>query len=162
MKHPFLLGLLSGLVLAAAGAAGFALTRTPELMLPEYRSRYDVDESVQRISAAAQSSGWIVSSVADMRQSVARHGGGDIRPVRLVNLCEAHHAARILGKDEARRVSVLMPCTISVYEKADGSVWLATMNPGLLAPLFGGVVAEVMGGPVAADQRHFVAAVAAD
>jgi hypothetical protein len=30
------------------------------------------------------------------------------------------------------------------------------MNPGLIAPLFGGVVAAVMGGPVAREQAAFI------
>jgi len=160
MRHPSLLGLGSGLLLAVAAVAAFAFARTPELMLPERRSHFSVEETVEKLGAAARSSGWVVSSVSDMQQSVAKHGGGTIRPVRLVNLCQAHHAARILSEDTARRVSVLMPCTIAVYEKADGSVWVATMNPGLIAPLFGGVVAEVMGGEVARDQSGFVRTVA--
>ncbi len=51
----------------------------------------------------------------------------------------------------------MMPCKIAVYEKADGSVALGTMNAGLLGRLFGGVVSEVMAGPVAREQRSFVA-----
>lgn len=50
-----------------------------------------------------------------------------------------------------------MPCKIAVYEKADGSVALGTMNAGLLGRLFGGVVAEVMAGPVAREQQSLVA-----
>lgn len=160
MKHSFLIGLGSGVLATLAVVAGLAFTRTPAMMLPEHRSRFSVEETVQRLSAAAQSSGWVVSSVADMQQSVAKHGGSPIRPVRLVNLCQAHHASRILSEDTARRVAVLMPCTIAVYEKSDGSVWVATMNPRLMAPLFGGVVAEVMGGAVARDQAAFVQSVA--
>jgi hypothetical protein len=76
--------------------------------------------------------------------------------VRLVNLCQAKHAAAIMRDDTARRVSVLMPCTISVYEKSDGSVWIGAMNPGLIAPFFGGVIAEIMGGPVAREQAAFI------
>ncbi len=64
-----------------------------------------------------------------------------------------------MNDDTARRVSVLMPCTISVYEKADGSVWVGAMNPGLIAPLFGGVVAQVMAGPVAREQADFIRSV---
>jgi hypothetical protein len=51
----------------------------------------------------------------------------------------------------------MMPCTIAVYEKANGSVALGTLNAGLLGRLFGGVVAEVMAGPVARAQQRFVA-----
>lgn len=131
----------------------------PRLMLPEQRSAYGLDETVTRLTDAAKAAGWVVQSIVELEKSIEKNGGGQVRPVRLVNICQAKHAARIMNDDTARRVSVLMPCTISVYEKSDGSVWVGSMNPGLIAPLFGGVVAEVMGGPVAREQQSFLAGV---
>ncbi len=157
MKN-LLLGALLGALLTLAGLALALRSQAPSLMLPEQRSPHSVDETVRRLSESAKASGWVVSSIAALDESVAKHGGPKLRPVRLVNLCQAQHAGRILGDDTARRVSVLMPCTISVYEKQDGSVWVAAMNPGLIAPLFGGVVDEVMAGPVAREQASFIAA----
>lgn len=146
-------GLLAGLIITALAAASFM----PQLMLREHRSPFDLEETVRRITNNAVAAGWVVSSVSPLDQSVKQHGGGEVRPVRLVNLCQARHAARILNDDRARIVSVMMPCTIAVYEKADGAVAVGTMNAGLLGRMFGGVVAEVMGGPVAREQREFVA-----
>ena len=40
----------------------------------------------------------------------------------------------------------MMPCTISVYEKAGGNTYVATMSMKLMGKMFGGLVAEVMGG----------------
>lgn len=151
-----LLGALLGAVLSLGGLALFLRAQAPALMLPETRSPHSVDATVERLSAAAKAGGWVVSSVTALDESVARHGGPKIRPVRLVNLCQAQHAGRILSDDSARRVSVLMPCTLAVYEKTDGSVWIAAMNPGLIAPLFGGVIDEVMAGPVAREQAAFI------
>ena len=51
----------------------------------------------------------------------------------------------------------MMPCTISVYQKSDGKTYIGTMNAGLLGKMFGGMIAEVMAGPVAADQQSFIA-----
>ena len=51
----------------------------------------------------------------------------------------------------------MMPCTISVYQKSDGYVYVGTMNARLLGTMFGGKVAEVMGGTVAAQQKKFIA-----
>ena len=79
-----------------------------------------------------------------------------MRPVRLVNLCHPQHAAKILSEDGARLVSVMMPCTIAVYEKSDGSIWAANMNASLMGGMFGGVVSEVMAGPVAESQERFL------
>lgn len=128
----------------------------PRLLLPEALSAYGLEETVTRLTEAAKAAGWVVQSLVELEKSIEKNGGGVVRPVRLVNLCQAKHAARIMHDDTARRVSVLMPCTISVYEKSDGSIWIGAMNPGLIAPFFGGVVAEIMGGPVAREQAAFI------
>jgi uncharacterized protein (DUF302 family) len=58
--------------------------------------------------------------------------------------------------DNARFVSVMMPCTISVYEKEDRNIYIAHMNAGLMGEVFGGVISEVMSGPVTEQQNRFV------
>lgn len=131
----------------------------PRLLLPECCSAYPLEETVARLTDAAKSAGWVVQSIVELEKSIEKNGGGVVRPVRLVNICQAKHAARIMNDDTARRVSVLMPCTLSVYEKSNGTVWVGAMNPGFIAPLFGGVVAQVMGGPVAREQAAFIRAV---
>ncbi len=146
-------GLVAGVVLTAVAMSSLM----PGLMLREHISPYGLAETVQRITNNAVAKGWVVSSVTPLDESVKQHGGSEVRPVRLVNLCQAQYAARILNDDQARKVSVMMPCTIAVYEKADGKVAVGTMNAGLLGRLFGGVVADVMGGPVAREQWEFVA-----
>jgi uncharacterized protein (DUF302 family) len=150
--------LLIATLLAVLLVAGYWLLRfgLPRLMLPECRSVYPLEDTVTRLTDAAKAAGWVVQSIVELEKSIEKNGGGVVRPVRLVNICQARHAARIMHDDTARRVSVLMPCTISVYEKSDGSVWVAAMNPGLIAPFFGGVVARVMGGPIAREQAAFI------
>jgi len=48
--------------------------------------------------------------------------------------------------DDARLVSAMMPCTISVYEKDDGNIYVAHMNAGLMGKVFGGVIAVPLAG----------------
>ena len=52
-------------------------------------------------------------------------------------------------------LSVMMPCSIAVYEKADGKTYVSTMNSGLMGKMFGGTAAAVMAGPVAKDTAAF-------
>jgi uncharacterized protein (DUF302 family) len=148
----FLLGVVVGAVVLGA-VVWFA---APGLMLSERPSSVGLDATVDRLTGAAKAEGWVVSGVQKLDQSIKKHGGPAVRPVRLVNLCHPQHAGKILAEDGARLVSVMMPCTIAVYEKSDGSVWAASMNAKLLGTLFGGVVSEVMGGPVAAAQAKFL------
>jgi uncharacterized protein (DUF302 family) len=147
-----LIGFLGGMILL--GVLGWLMM--PGLMLKEWQSPLDVEETVEKISQNAVAEGWVVSSVIPLDDSVKKHGGGDLPLVRLVNLCHAHHAFRILKEDPTKIVSVMMPCTISVYQKTDGKTYVGTMNAGLMGKMFGGIVAKVMGGVVAKQQRAFI------
>ena len=146
-------GLIAGMVLAVF--IGWSMM--PGMMLEEQRSPYDVDETVDLIKENAESHGWVVSGTKKLHKSIKKHGGGELPPVVLVNLCQPHHAYKILDEDQNKVVSVFMPCTISVYQKSDGGVYVGNMNSGLLGRMFGGTVAEVMGGAVAEDQQKFIA-----
>lgn len=140
-----------GLVIGAAALGAFAYSMAPGMMLTELESPYDIEESVARIKAGAekinqeQGTKWVSPGVKPLHKSIKKHGGADVAPVMLVDLCEPTHASRILTDDDARIVSVMMPCTISVYEKKDGKTYIGHMNAGLMGGMFGGVVAEVMG-----------------
>ena len=127
----------------------------PTMMLQEKVSPYSMEETVAKIKENALAKGWVVPSVAQLHKSVKKHGGGDVLPVMLVNLCQAQHAAKMLSNDNARVVSVFMPCTISVYQKSDGKGYISSMNASLLGSMFGGIVAKVMG-EVAVDQASFI------
>ena len=148
----FLLGVLVGAV-----ALGVTLKATVAgLMVREHASPSSVEETVARIQKAAEAEGWKVLGVRKLHESVKQHAGLDIRPVHVVELCHPAHAGKILAEDSARTVSVFMPCSIAVYEKADGKAYVAATNAALLGRAFGGVVSEVMAGPVAEAQGRFV------
>ena len=125
------------------------------MMLHENLSPYGIEETINKIKENAISKGWVIPSVKPLHKSVLKYGGGELRPVMLVNLCQPNHAFNILREDENKIISVFMPCTISVYQKSDGKTYIGTMNAGLLGEIFGGTVADVMG-EVAVDQQSFI------
>lgn len=149
---------LLGIVLGAVGCGAAFLWKGAELMVRETASPSTVEETVARITKAAEGEGWKILGVRKLHESIKQGAGIDVRPVHLVELCHPAHAGKILGDDSVRTVSVFMPCTIAVYEKADGKAYVASPNAAILSRAFGGVVAEVMGGPVAEAQSRFVAA----
>lgn len=149
-------GFVLGVVVGALIVGAVVWFSAPGMMLAERPSAVGLDATVERLTKAAKAEGWVVSSIQKLDESIKKHGGPQVRPVRLVNLCHPQHAAKILSEDGARIVSVMMPCTIAVYEKSDGSVWAANMNAELLGGMFGGVVSEVMAGPVAVSQEKFL------
>jgi uncharacterized protein (DUF302 family) len=150
--------IVTGAVIGAILTAAIFWFSMPSMMLKEKASNYSIDETVTKIMDSAIANGWVASK-KELHKSVEKNGGGILRPVILIDLCQAHHAFKILEGDEGRIVSVMMPCTISVYEKEDGKAYVGYMNAGILGKAFGGIVAEIMGGDVAVDQQKFIAAI---
>ena len=147
-----IIGFVFGLVTMAI--SGWLIM--PKMMLTEQLSPYNIEQTVAKITTNAKAEGWVVSSVQSLHKSIEKHEGGTLLPVILINLCQADHAYNILKEDVNKVVSVMMPCTISVYQKSNGHVYVGTMNAGLLGTMFGGTVAEVMGGTVADQQLKFI------
>jgi len=146
------LGIVGGILLTGIAVASVM----PKMMLHENESPLGYQETVAHLENVITNSGWIISQKINMQQSIAKYGK-TIQPVTLIKICQADYADRILNTDEAMYVSVMMPCSISVYQKSNGKTYVSTMNTGLMGRMFGGVVAEVMGGPVAADEEKFTA-----
>jgi len=145
-------GLLAGVVLV--GVVGWSVM--PSMMLRERVSPLGFDETVAKIEANAKDGGWVVSGVRKIDQSVRKHGGGEVIRVSLVEMCQPHHAAKILNDIDGRKASVLMPCSVSVYEDEQGVVRVVSLNSGLMGRMFGGVIAEVMGGSVSREQAEIL------
>ena len=156
MSKTTMISTISGFVLGIALLGTVGWTMMPGMMLKEAVSPYGLQETVDKISENALQAGWVVAGVKPLHKSVKKHGGGDVLPVMLVNLCQAHHASSILNQDSDRVVSVMMPCTISVYQKQDGKTYIGYMNAGMMGKMFGGNVAEVMG-TVSQQQQSFIA-----
>ncbi len=128
----------------------------PGMMIIEYPSPHGLNETVEKIKTRAIAEGWIVTGLKPLHKAVKKHIGKDIAPVILINMCQADHAYNILKEDENRVLSVMMPCTISVYEKTDGKTYIGAMKAGLLGKMFGGSIAEIMGDVVAKQQQIFI------
>lgn len=147
---------ISGIIIGFALFAVIAKTAAPNMMLKERPSPLGYQETVQKIENAVTKGGWVISRKMDMQKSLAKHGKG-VPPVTLLKICEPNYAAEILNDDESMYVSLMMPCTIAVYQKSNGKTYVGTMNAGLMGRIFGGTVADVMAGSVAPETAEFTA-----
>ena len=123
------------------GVVGFLAA--PGLMIMEDESTMGFEETVTAIEESAVAEGWKVPATHLIHNSVNK-AGYDVLPVAVIELCNEHHAAKVLEEDDTRIVSSLMPCRTAVYETSDGKVIISRMNSGLVSKVFGGVVAKVM------------------
>jgi len=112
-------------------------------MFLENESKYDFDETVEKLKAEAELKTWKVIAIHDLENTLANNGY-EVLPVKVFSVCHPKHSSKILEKDDERLVSSLMPCRVSVYEKSNGKVYISRMNTGELAKSFGGVIEEVM------------------
>lgn len=152
MRNIARLGAALLLVLSATGCSSIMRST----MVQERQSPYNMEETVKTITAQGRQKGWNVSEPKRLDQTIRKHGGPAVLPVTLLELCEPHHAGKLLANDDDRWVSVFMPCTIGVYEKSDGKVYVTNVKAANLGAMMGGTVAEVMGGAVAADQEEIL------
>jgi uncharacterized protein (DUF302 family) len=144
------IGIIIGIVLMAVTAKLAA----PNMMLKERVSPLGYEETIAKIESAVTNGGWEISRKMNMQKSLSKFGK-EVPQVTLLKICEPNHAANILNDDDAMYVSLMMPCTISIYEKSDGKTYVGTMNAGLMGRIFGGTVAEVMAGSVAPETAVF-------
>ncbi len=148
-----ILGFIAGIALVMVIAISFA----GSLMMKEHESPFGVEETAARVQANIQSledRGWKLSALRDPARAVAA-SGSNVLPVLLVEACSTKYSGPLLKDDETRILSILMPCTITVYKKDDGKTYIGTMNAGLMGRMFGAKVASIMG-EVAKDQAKFV------
>lgn len=148
---------VGGFVVGILATAVAVYLIMPGMMIVTHESKLGFDETVAAIEAKMAEEGWASPATINLNKSLEKHGHPLDAQVRVVQLCKAEYASDVLKTD--RYVSSLMPCAISVWEADDGTVHVSKMNTGLMGKLFGGNIAKVMGGKVAAEERRILAAV---
>ncbi len=148
------LGLVAGVVLT--GAATWVMM--PKLMITTHESRLGFEDTVSTLQTAAQGKKWLVPKIYDMQASLKKEGYADMTKLSIISLCQPEYAYNILKNDADKRISAVMPCRTGVYETQDGKVMISGMNMGLMSKMFGGNIANVMGG-VADEEAEMLAQV---
>ncbi len=146
-------GFVAGLLVLGATLWATA----PGMMMLEDESPYDYEETLAVFEEEAEAHGWSILNSHDMQAVVASHGA-DVPGVTVFDLCSSEHSIEILEQDDERIVTPMMPCRVSVYETSDGTTYIARMNSGLVARLFGGLINDVMQ-VASAETEEFIDAV---
>lgn len=141
-----LLSYLVTLVIGGAVALFVGVSMLPNMMLKEIPSPLGFEETLEQVEANAKGMGWKVPKKwkANFQRNFQKIVGVDIGPNKLLKMCEPKAAASILKHDEYKKLSVMMPCTIAVYEKSDGKTYISVMNLKFMSMMYGGDVAAIM------------------
>lgn len=148
-----ILGFIAGVALVMT----LSLIYAGDLMMTEHSSPFGVEETAARVQRNIQrleSRGWKLSALRNPAKAVAA-GGTNVLPVLLVEACSTAYSAPLLKDDKTKILSILMPCSITIYKKDDGKTYIGTMNSGLVGRMFGKKVGDIMA-EVAKDQAEFV------
>ncbi len=144
--------MLVGVVAAAGLFASAGCQSGTGRMVTVHESAYrDVDQTCEALKGAIEAQGFHCKGVLNLNQAMAKHGVHLDRQVRVVQFGRAKYAQTMLV--DTPEVSALMPCAFGVYEGDDGKIHVSGMNRALMAEMFGGTVAEVMGERVARDEE---------
>jgi uncharacterized protein (DUF302 family) len=143
MTKRFIMTGVGGFVVGVAAMMLTAFSAAPKLMIVEDESLHSFEDTVALIKNAATAQNWKVPTVHMIHDAVSPYGY-EVGRVAVLELCQPHHAGKILAEDRAKVVTSMMPCRVAVYETSDNRVIVSRMNTGLVAQAFGGTVAAVM------------------
>lgn len=150
----------AGWVLVGMALMGLIVWLTmPALMLIKSKSSRSYDDTVAALTEALKKKqDWRVVAVNDYQKSTAAFGA--VERIGSMNVCNPRYASKILADDANRGVAAFMPLAIGVYEDKKGQVYVSQLNVGLMGMMFGGTIADVMGG-AGKDLNEVVASVVA-
>ena len=139
-----------GLVTVAA----MVMAMRSKMVVPEKSSKtFEATcEAIEKVVPGTE--GWSFPMESfDMSAKLAAKNGlpDNIKQIRLYFMCNPKVAKIVLGAEP--KLSAIMPCSWSVYELADGSVWVSHMNIGMMSKMMGGVVGTSMGEVAETDDR---------
>ena len=124
----------------------------------EKESLFGFNETVELLLNAATDREWNNPATHDLQNSLAKAGKA-ILPVTVIEVCKPEYSGQMLELSDERIISVMMPCRISVYEKANGKTYVATVNYKLFTTGQSEVIRDVMM-EAANDLEEIVRAVA--
>ena len=128
-----ILPLLMFLVASVAQAA-------EEDMVIERASPLGFEETIVKLIENAKGLGWKVPKKwkKDFQKNLKRVAKVDVGRNLVIEMCEPHAAAKLLVHDQYKKFLSMMPCSVAVYEKSDGKVFLSMMNIQMMGQMYKG------------------------
>lgn len=140
----FLCGVLWGAVLMFI--AGVIYLR--HNLIREIPIREDFSHVISALEPAARKLDWQVSANPC---GIPRLING--QPIEIFRLCKREYAVSLLMEESDRKIACLLPCAVSVYQKADGVTYLSRLNMPLVTQLLGGTSVAIVRDKIQPEQN---------
>ena len=134
---------LTAPVHAASTPANTPRNISPHPMFVENVSPADLPTTVSVLLEETRAAGWSHLDTLNMSGVLAARGF-TLNPVLILELCSGRHSATLLGSDETRFMSSMIPCRVSVYQTSDRRVVISRMNSASMAEMMPGTVRTVI------------------
>jgi uncharacterized protein (DUF302 family) len=116
----------------------------PNMMFATYKSKLAFNEAVSSLEESAKKNGWTIPEIRDLQQDYIEEGHEDMTKVKILYFCNSQGGYNILKDDDYKKISVMMPMGVSVYETNDDQVRITAMNIGFMSMMFSGTVKKVL------------------
>lgn len=137
----FILGIVAG-VLFSTITIHFSAGK---MIIKEMASPYGFDKTVRTIEERiSNKAGWHVVQTIDQQAEVQKYAAKDVGKLKIIQYCNGEFAYEMLSADDRKRMSVMMPKTISVYELSTGETIVASANGAVMGKLFGGETGTII------------------
>jgi uncharacterized protein (DUF302 family) len=85
------------------------------------------DQALAALPEVLKSEGFGILTEIDMRETLKKKIGADIRRYKILGACNPHFAHEALGSD--LDIGIMLPCNVAVYEGDDGRAVVTTIDP---------------------------------
>jgi len=113
-------------------------------VLIEVQSPIGFDETIAKLKSNAKKLGWKVPKkwAKNFQKNLKHVTKVDVGRNLVIEMCEPYAAVKLLVHDKYKKFLAMMPCSVAVYEKSDGKVYISMMNMRSLSKLFPGKEVE--------------------
>ena len=117
-------------------------------LIQEIPMEKDFVEVADAIGPVAQKYGWQVSyNQCGMPRLINN------QPVEVYRMCKTPYAQDLLTEENDRKISCILPCSIAIYRKSDGSTYISKLNMPLVTQLLGGTSVGIFYEKIAPEQN---------
>lgn len=109
----------------------FAQQKNNVSFLLENESKLSFTQTIDSLKNCGNQNGWKVLTIHDLQQSLKKNGK-EVLPANVFELCNPKYSYEVLKDDNSKFISAMMPCRISIYEKANGKTYISRINPEFL------------------------------
>ncbi len=119
---------------------GSSVAHAEEGLIIERLSPLSFDETISKLKSNAKALGWKVPKrwAKNFQKNIKKVTKTDVGRNLVIEMCEPYAAAKLLVHDKYKKFLSMMPCSVAVYEKSDGKVYLSMMNINLLGGMYKG------------------------